>query len=460
MLHRSRVEWAAFLLFAALVGYQAFWPPVVGLANNGDFGKIIGVFNLTMPAEDESKFLVLTYTFDVARYVWFGFVSSEHLLAAVAVLLNAPFSNRGTTFDVRWIGLVHAVLYAFAFFLFQPLLRALRPWARIAAYAVVILVFTDVFYVLWINTFFMDAAALVFFLLIAVLYARSLAWGRRADFIACVICAALFASAKAQHCLLAVPIAVLIAFTRPSSVARAAGATAAAVIIAAAAIPWFIKPPGYGPEALYDTVFYEILPASASPDADLQELGLDATYRPWIGTYAFQDGVPIAKAEFAREFSRRTSYVRVGLFLLRHRARAFGTLTKALGYAGRLFVPAGNFPRSSGLPENTESQTFRLWSGAKQHLFEGHGTRYFSYFLVVCALWGCSLIGRERNAVLAGLCLCLISFLSLGIAAFGDALDYTRHFFFFNFLTDVILVSAIVAILFHIHPESFSPSKR
>jgi hypothetical protein len=39
---------AIFLALAAgIVGYQILVPPVVGLGNSGDFGKIIGLFGLT-----------------------------------------------------------------------------------------------------------------------------------------------------------------------------------------------------------------------------------------------------------------------------------------------------------------------------------------------------------------------------------------------------------------------------
>jgi hypothetical protein len=282
-------------------------------------------------------------------------------------------------------------------------------------------------------------------------------WNRRADYVGCVICAALFATAKAQHSLLAIPVALLLWTSRPPWLGRTAAGLAAAAIIAAAAIPRLVAPGAYGPGAVYDVIFYEILPDSKNPDQDLNELGLDSTYRPWIGTYQFNVGVPIAKEEFAREFSRHTSHLRIGWFFLRHPSRAYRTVRKGLNYADRMRVVVGNFDRSAGVPELSESRAFSFWSTLKQRLFEDRGARYLFYFLALCAVLCTSLIGRSRYLLSAGVFLCLMALMSLGIAAFGDALDFTRHFFFFNALTDMILVSGIVALLARLDDQISRP---
>ena len=60
---------SAFLALAcAIVSYQIFVPPVVGLANNGDFGKVIGVFDLTGPVQDENAWADTRYEFNPKNY--------------------------------------------------------------------------------------------------------------------------------------------------------------------------------------------------------------------------------------------------------------------------------------------------------------------------------------------------------------------------------------------------------
>src|SRR5713101_4254173 len=101
-----RIEQVALLASAGILGYQLFLPPVVGLANNGDFGKILGIFHLGAPREDEYGYAPLKYTFNRKYYYQSGFYSSETLLVAPAVALHKLFA-RERTFDLRLIGAIH-----------------------------------------------------------------------------------------------------------------------------------------------------------------------------------------------------------------------------------------------------------------------------------------------------------------------------------------------------------------
>src|SRR5271155_3639173 len=106
----DRIDRIVLLSAAAILFWQLFVPPVVGLANNGDFHKVIGGFSLAAPIEDEYKFAPTVYTFDPSHYFVTVFYSTEGLLVAAASGLNTLASKTGT-FDLRWIGLVHGALY-------------------------------------------------------------------------------------------------------------------------------------------------------------------------------------------------------------------------------------------------------------------------------------------------------------------------------------------------------------
>src|SRR5713101_7595368 len=110
-----RIEQVALLASAGILGYQLFLPPVVGLANNADFGKILAIFNLGAPWEDENKYAPLKYTFDRKYYYESGFYSSELLLVAPAIGLHKLFL-KNTPFDLRLIGAIHAALFLLAFY--------------------------------------------------------------------------------------------------------------------------------------------------------------------------------------------------------------------------------------------------------------------------------------------------------------------------------------------------------
>jgi hypothetical protein len=165
------------LLLAAILGYQLFVPPSIGLASNGDFPKVVGIFDLGAPSADEYGYIDLTYKFD-PQYHWkSGFYSSEVLVAAAAIGLNHFFSKAGF-FDLRWMGLIHGALFVLAGYLLQDVLSAVSGWRRWFLWAVAIGCFGDVMYVSYLNSFYMDAAAFAFLILAVALFLRSAVWRR------------------------------------------------------------------------------------------------------------------------------------------------------------------------------------------------------------------------------------------------------------------------------------------
>ncbi len=437
-MRRDRVDWLGLGAFTFIVGWQVMGPPVVGLANNGDFGKVLGAFSLAAPAEDEYKFLSRTYRYDPHNYFRSGFVSTETVLAGMAIALSLPFCARGT-FDIRFIGVVHGVLYLLAFYLLAPLLRPARPATRIGVYAFLCLVFGDVMFVCWLNTFYMDAAAMVFLLLSVVLYARAAAWRRLADVAGFAVCAALFAACKFQHCALAVPLAALAALTLP----RPHRFWAPGLILAAAFVPMVFVESGYGATAIYNTIFFEIMPRSQAVDADFVSLGLDQSYRRWIGTYSYNAGSAMADPTFVREFSSRTSQLKVLRYFLFHPGLTFQMIVSRLNDAGQERQAMGDLERGPGVPEYAKSDRFSLWSRAKAEVFWDHGMRWLAFLALSWAGLGAALVLRGR-CIYPGICLAVMGTSALLIATLGDVLEVIRHLFLFNLLTDLSAACAIV----------------
>src|SRR5271165_1526392 len=109
----SRIVLAAFV---AAVAFQVFVPPEVGMANNGDYMKMIGRFSLGPmdPANpDEQIYYERTWRFD-PRYHWVSDnYSSELILIGVAVAITRAFSSQ--VFDIRILGAIHALIWIACF---------------------------------------------------------------------------------------------------------------------------------------------------------------------------------------------------------------------------------------------------------------------------------------------------------------------------------------------------------
>jgi hypothetical protein len=441
----DRLDRIAILLATGIISFVILVPPVVGLADNGDFAKISGRFDLYLPNQ-ANGFADYTYQIDPQHHWSSGFLSSEILPAAWAVGLNPIFSSN--TFDMRWIGAVHAALYLLAFYLALPLMRGLSVIRRVILMAAIIVILGDIMYVSALSSFYMDTAAWIFLCLGIVLYLRTLRRPTNANRIALLVSLALLLTAKTQHIFAGLTLFVLLLVTR-----RQLGFTriwlggVAATVAVGIAVAYLGTPYGYASLQWFDIIFYEILPHSDNVHRDLAQLGLDDSYARWSGLHAYSENSPItADPNFGRVFQERTGYGRIALFYARHPAQAWRLLIAATSEAGRQRAYLGNYDRRTGYREFQESNAFSAWNSLKRAIFYHNGKLYLGYALALLGLL-CFLAWRQGMfAAIAAFS--VLTILELLVCSLGDVLDVLRHEWVFNGLTDsaaVFVVALLVA---------------
>jgi len=427
----------------------------VGYADSGDFAKITRLFDFDVDAPDNDdrwfKYVFLRYRFNPEWHWYSELPSSEMLLVAPAVALNRLISPAGF-FDLRCMGAVHAALALLALGLLLPLFRVATRWRRAAISAAALVIFCDVVYVCYFNSFYMDTAALVFLWLTAVFMARlacakrASLWDRAGFLISCL----LFLTAKAQHSLAGLPIALLIGL-RPELVAPSRpklGRFAIAPLIAALAVWWTVLPPAdYSAAARYNVIFFWILPHSPDASRDLRALGLDDSYRPHIGTYSYSPNSRMTEPAFIREFRTKTSHTRLALFYLRHPSHAVRMLRLALEDAAFQRGFNGNYPKEAGKAPAAQSYAFSLWSSLKQRVFSYHPWRYGVYVVALCVLAPLIWV-RERSVLMeCALAVSATAMLMLGIGGLADGADFARHLYLFNACLDLLLFVVLVRLV-------------
>lgn len=434
-------------LAVVLIGWQLMLPPVVGLANNGDFGKILGNFGLGALEEHEFVFADTKYDFHSRYFYKAGFSSSEMLLVVPSLALSAILSRNGR-FDLRYVGLIHGVLFLIAIVLFVPLLAELEPWARYGLGFAVLFVFGDVAYASYLNSFYMDVAAYLSLLLAAALYLRVLRWRRRRDWILLVISCLLLVTSKPQHAALGFPIALLFLAQKEETGTKRAVWAAVGLALAGTSVIClrYAAPPWYKATGCFTVLFYQVLPNARDADRTLDDLGLDSSYRKYIGKHAYMDRV-LDDPELAKAITQRVSYSRLAGFFVSHPRDAYVALKKSLSEAGRQRPALGNYDSHSGMAPWAESQAFALFSSWKRHLFFGRGTRYLLCLgLLIFAV--AALLAAERRTlplgiVPGGMALIVMTIVELAVSSFGDAIDIPRHHLLFYELSDLLLLAAL-----------------
>jgi hypothetical protein len=441
----------AMCVAAAIVGYQVFIPPVVGLANQGDFRRIIGRFGYG-PEEGDQK---TGYSFVASKYVpdpnyrlpeW-EMPTSEYPFVWAALGVNRVISKDGKL-DIEVMGLAHALAFLVALWRVLSVTRVVR--GRMWVWTLVVLALTDVAYVAYFNSFYTEPASIIFFLF---LFAESLDLLNHAEVSSGAILrwtmwAVLFVFAKPQNAPLAIFLAVFVAFLRASRLRWAS----AGIVLAAAGACVAVSPVEMGKTNVYDMVFSAVLAESKDRAADLRALGLDSELARYTGTLRWSDGSGFESLTANGTIGRRVTRATIVSFFLTRPKRLWRHVHAILPFALTLRTHYGNFKIPEGYPPMTRSEAFSLWSTIHARVLSPVAKWILFAFPIpalIMIIRGRNSDSALRSLALLGLC-GLVSFLA---AIFGDCDDNVKHLLLFNLITDAFLISS-AAIVFK------SPGKR
>jgi hypothetical protein len=451
----ARAEVAVVALIAALGAWQLLLPPIVGVADQGDYARVmrpLGLAHVGTAYEDTVFHWVQPRYRVVPRDVSEMRPSAGLLLAGVARGLHGVLSPDGL-FDLRLLGAVHLAFYLAAIWLLLRAARTLPTPARIVIGIGGALALSDVAYVSYLNSFYAEPASLIFLL---ALLGLGLGWLRgaapsRAGAWACAAAAVLLVSTKAQHHVLALPLALLPAALLASRAGRRMQPTLVAVTVSLlvvgtallATLPDWLRNPGR-----WNGVFYGLLLDSPSPAADLAALGLEPELARWVGVPGLEVNGRDERAP-VMEVGGRLTFRAIAAFYLRHPARLVAVASRCAEHAfewrGALL---GNYTRDSGRPARAHAPSLTGWSDLERRLFPRRVwflAGFLTLFLGVAGWESCK--GLDTPAGRTAL-LCLTVALT-AIVAFvvvvgaGGIEDTAVDLFLFQVLFDACLVAAV-----------------
>lgn len=160
----------AVLILLFISGYALFVPPLLGLADNGDFGRIMLPNGLRHERERNPNdyFGYFNYRYDKLQY--YNEVkadkSTHSIIIKAAIVLDDLFT-RDSKFDIRFFAVINLAVLAFAiYWLVEAVERMLdNKVFRYIMGLVAVVIFGDVGYTVYFNSFFGESIAYSFFLL-------------------------------------------------------------------------------------------------------------------------------------------------------------------------------------------------------------------------------------------------------------------------------------------------------
>ncbi len=406
---RTKILWLC--LFLIPVVWQLWVPPYVGLADNGDFAKVVGRFGLT-PADPGPQptfhFFHRLWKSD-SNALWVSpYWGIEVLLAQVALWVS-----RATLFDIRWLGLIHVLIFAGAAWLLIQ--------KRIAANAFAVLALTDAAYVTYFQSFYFDAASIVFVLLLFAAW-----WSERPWVMA--VAGFGFALAKAPHAPLAIVLALILLLERKRKYLPAA----LALLVGGGYMLSQTKDE-YKATAYYNLAFFKL---GAMDGGALDALKIRPEDHRLLGTHAFMPESPAQNEEWLKRFYPQGGYGNALAYYASHPLVAAKIMWADLSTEAPQIraVNLGNYERSTGKAYCTLSTGFGWYSAAKSWLFRAMPWHLF--LLVPLAIW---VIGN-RPLLLAVLA---IGGYEFAIASLADACETYRHLLLFHVAYDLLIFMAI-----------------
>jgi len=451
----------------ALVAMGILHRPFVGVADNGDFMRVMKTVGFDY-AIDGLTYAEKYFDYAIREYrnvpVGFGGYVSTHLLFLFAAKgANALATGFGDAFRIEALGFVYAASLAAAVALLYAGLAASRATKGIVA-ALIVAVYTDAAYAAYFHSFYGEPVSLIGFLLAigCGLHAAKAERERQRLWLWAYFGAiVLFMGAKSQNFAVGLVFAVaLLCMARgiaDRGVRRLALSLSAATLLISVGF-YAASPKELKRINLYQTVFYGVLKHSDDVAADLAELGLPPELAPLAGTNFFEAGtaIPQTSPQLDAMFYERISHMDVAMYYAKHPIRLIERLERAAAHSVTIRpYYLGSYVQEEGREPGAVHLEGAWWSEGKK----AHAPRSVYAAMALAALYA-ALLASRRVAALIGLRARGTLFAAPFVAAIayatpivgdGDA-DLSKHLFLYNVAFDFMAVASaglIAACLAH-----------
>lgn len=456
---RFKPEHLAFLCVIMLLAVILLRRPIIGVADNGDFARIMrstGLHYLTNDPE-EKYFGYVNRLYRTGYIIPFGggYFSTQILLVLAAVYLSGSFSG-SDVFDIRYLAAIYIVILAFTVCQAVKCIRKRSASAAILAVISFVIIFCDTAYTSYFNSLYGEPVTFVSLLFMSAM-AYMIAAEEKPSIPVLILFSAgviIFAGAKVQNVpagILATLLFIRIAALRKDKIWRRLCAAAAAAVVVVSFAAYFSISRDIRICNKYQTVFFGILKESPDPAADLEELGLDPSLAVLAGTNYFMEdyAVDIRTAEFRKMIDENISHIEVAAFYARHPDCLLKKLHIAAENGFKLNQGFGNYENYEGTEYKKTTDVFCMWSDLKMEVLP-HSLLFISAFfglilLVLICEYSRAYSKHKRLLIEYFGFIALTGIMQFVLPIIGDGeADLSKHLFMFNVCFDIFVCSAPV----------------
>ncbi|WP_342410125.1 hypothetical protein [Paenibacillus sp. FSL R10-2778] len=448
-------EYLVGLAGCGIIIYLLFVGPFIGVADNGDFLRMMNTIGLNYydtGASYADQFFNFSHSSFAYENLFRGFYPSSQIFIVLVPRLIGGLIH-GSFFDVRLLGAVYGLLLLAATWLLVKYNARGSYVTGLLLGAAILFVFYDIGYVAYFNSLFGEPVSMVFMLLTFALGLRLTSQekpttkGLTLFFIAILF----LVTSKIQNAPIGIAFALI--FLRFMMLDgegkwRKLALRFSIAIFLVSIVLYVAAPKDLKHINLYQTVFFGILNESPDVKGDLQDLGLPERLEVLAGTNYFQTDTVIKQDDpsLVPDFYDRVSHKDVLFFYLKHPDRLIDNMKYAASnsMAIRPYY-LGNYEKSENKPAGALSYTYSAWSQFKnKHI--PHTLGFLSIFYLVYFSGALFQYFRSRDirGKVAGellMLLGLIGIFSFLVPILGDGrADIGKHLFLFNVCFDMMVV--------------------
>ncbi|WP_168123896.1 hypothetical protein [Paenibacillus sp. HB172176] len=432
----------------------------VGVADNGDFLRIMGSAGLNYGVAGESyedRFFGFSHIYFAYDHFFRGFYpTTQIILVAIARFIGRMVNP--SAFDIRLLGGLYVLLFLAAGYLLIKFNKTRSFLANATLAVLMLIMLSDIGYLAYFNSLFGEPVSYVFLLLamgLGLMLTRQ-KLPARSGLLLFFLAVLFLACSKTQNAPIGIGFALIL--LRFAWLKQGAGGWKRLALLLSglmclfSIIMYAAAPQDFKKINLYQTVFFGVLNGSPDVEGDLDELGLPERLSVLAGTNYFQSGTAIAQNDPSLEddFYSRISHGKVMLFYMKHPARFLNKMEFAAenGMTIRPYY-LGNYAKEEGEERGALSYAFSGWSEFKKHHMPNRlwfiGLVYLLYIGVLVFYWAKDRDTGARIRVELFLLLALTGMFSFLIPILGDGqADIAKHLFLFNAVFDMMLITGVV----------------
>lgn len=445
-----------------------FVPPFVGMADNGDYYRILYGNGIYFNQPDYDSRYLGYFVREYGIFQYFNehqtlLYSSQSLLIRLALAVNKLIYST-TVFDIRIQAVLLTLMYTAAIYLLVEGMTC--RMSRLKGYAVAaaaVFVFGDTAYTAYFNSFYGESVVLVMMVLLMaswLLFYRK----RYNDYVLLAlfaVSALILITVKQQNAPVGVVLAfagVSLLFMRRARLFRFSAGGILALLFAAGIATYVWIPKDFVHINQYHAMTRGVLQTTDNPEKALQAFGMDKQYALLKGTiyYAPYAAVDVSGPELKKTFYGKYGFVSIAAYYAAH-PNEMGTLLNVAARDAFTIRPEamGSYEQSAGKGFGAQSRFFSAYSLLKQ----AAAPKTFGFIVIwmvfVTGLYTPGFVKavqirdmrhiQKLALVVAGMGIGLSGIL-VSIIGAGDA-DLAKHEFLFTLGFDLISVLAIADLM-------------